>query len=544
MNKLLIISATIQKNLIFLEHYRLDMTIERISTGIPALDALIEGGIPRGFTVLVAGNPGTGKTILTTHFLYDGLLKGEASLYVSFSESKNQFYENFDRFGMRFSDFERDNKFAYLDFASITKEGITDALEEVLNVCKNIGAKRLVIDSFSAILLAFNNINEARITLHVVLGKMLRSEGITNMLITEVPIGSNSIGSGMEEFVADGIIQLQHGNSNATPSILKVIKMRSTSINREAHVSFIGEKGMVVYPKQRLRMIFPTSRDRIKTGVPGLDLRVGGGFFKGSTTILAGAAGSGKTTFGFQFAAQGVLDGQNSVFCSLEESPGEVRTMAESLGIDVKDLEKKGLNMLSWIPENQSPDAFMSALASRIDALRPSLLVLDGLSTFKHLHIQDMYSITKRLVNLVESYDITSIFTFLADQEQGTSLTSHGVFSIFQNIILLRYVEADAQLKRTMLILKMRASNHDQSILQFAIQSKIGLKILGEMSEYQGILSGIAQKVYQRYMEKEKKILEKETRDRQKRKANLEAHQKKISEQVKRKTLRRPRNRI
>jgi len=373
---------------------------------------------------------------------------------------------------------------------------------------------------------------------------MLRSEGITNMLITEVPIGSNSIGSGMEEFVADGIIQLQHGNSNATPSILKVIKMRSTSINREDHVSFIGEKGMVVYPKQRLRMIFPTSKDRIKTGVPGLDLRVGGGFFKGSTTILAGAAGSGKTTFGFQFAAQGVLDGQNSVFCSLEESPGEVRTMAESLGIDVKDLEKKGLNMLSWIPENQSPDAFMSALASRIDALRPSLLVLDGLSTFKHLHSQDMYSITKRLVNLVESYDITSIFTFLVDQEQGPSLTSHGVFSIFHNIILLRYVEADAQLKRTMLILKMRASNHDQSILQFAIQSKIGLKIVGEMSEYQGILSGIAQKVYQSYMEKEKKIQQKETRDRQKRKAKLEARQKKISEQVKRKTLRRPRNRI
>jgi len=155
-----------------------------------------------------------------------------------------------------------------------------------------------------------------------------------------------------------------------------------------------------------------------------------------------------------------------------------------------------------------------------------------------------MYSITKRLVNLVESYDITSIFTFLVDQEQGPSLTSHGVFSIFHNIILLRYVEADAQLKRTMVILKMRASIHDQSILQFAIQSKIGLKIVGEMSEYQGILSGIAQKIYQSYMEKEKKIQEKETRDRQKRKAKLEARQKKISEQVKRKTLRRPRNRI
>jgi KaiC/GvpD/RAD55 family RecA-like ATPase len=94
---------------------------------------------------------------------------------------------------MKFADFEKDNKFAYLDFASITKEDISDALEEVLSVSRNIGARRVVIDSFSAILLAFDNINEARIALHVVLGKMLRFEGITNMLITEVPIGSSNI---------------------------------------------------------------------------------------------------------------------------------------------------------------------------------------------------------------------------------------------------------------------------------------------------------------------------------------------------------------
>lgn len=518
------------------------MTIERISTGISTLDALIEGGIPRGFTVLVAGNPGTGKTILTTHFLYEGLLREEAAVYVSFSESKDQFYENFQRFGMKFSDFEKDNKFAYLDFASVTKEGISDALEEVLSVSRNIGARRVVIDSFSAVLLAFDNINEARIALHVVLGKMLRFEGITNMLITEVPIGSRNIGSGMEEFVADGIIQLEHGNTNAVPATLKVIKMRATSINRETHVSLIAEKGMVVYPKQSVQMIFPTSMDRIGTGVPGLDGRVGGGFFKGTSTILSGASGSGKTTFGFQFATQGVLDGQKSMFCSLEESPGEIRAMATSLGIDIDHLEKKGLHLLSWIPENQSPDAFISALASHIKALRPSLLVLDGLSTFKHFYGQELFSITRRLVNLTESHGITSIFTFLTDQESGPSLSSYGIFSIFQNIILLRYVEADAQLKRSMLILKMRASSHDQSILQFEIQNKAGVTIMGEMKEYQGILSGIAQKVYQSYIEKERKIQKKEIEHREERKARFDARQKKISEQKERPKYRRARN--
>jgi circadian clock protein KaiC len=229
-----------------------------------------------------------------------------------------------------------------------------------------------------------------------------------------------------------------------------------------------------------------------------------------------------------------VLDGQNSVFCSLEESPGEIRAMAESLVIDVKNLEKKGLSMLSWIPENQSPDAFISELASRIDVLRPSCLVLDGLSTFKHMYSQDMYFITKRLVNLIESYGITSIFTFLIDQEPAPNLTSHGVFSIFQNIILLRYVEAHAKLKRSMLILKMRASDHDQSILQFEIQSKTGLKIIGDMSEYQGNLSGITQEVYQRNTQKEKKIQEREARDREKRNAKFTTRQKNISKEVKR----------
>jgi circadian clock protein KaiC len=243
------------------------MISDRISTGIAGLDALIEGGIPRGFTVLVAGNPGTGKTVLTSHFLYEGLKKGENSVYVSFGESKKQFYYNLEKFGMKFIDFEKQNKFRFLDFASLTKEGIGDALEEVLDTVRNINASRVVIDSFSAILLAFNNISEARIALHVVLGKMLRAEGVTNLLIAEVPIGARGIGSGMEEFVADGIIQLAHGASNAVPSLVKIVKMRGTAMNREPHVAVIAEKGMIVYPKQSLQILYPTSTDRIRTGI-------------------------------------------------------------------------------------------------------------------------------------------------------------------------------------------------------------------------------------------------------------------------------------
>ncbi|HJY15778.1 MAG TPA: ATPase domain-containing protein, partial [Nitrososphaeraceae archaeon] len=131
------------------------MIVERISTGVSGLDPLIEGGIPKGFTVLVAGNPGTGKTVLTSHFLYDGLTKNQNGIYVSFSEADYSFYNNTDRLGMKFREFQKQNKFSFLDFSAVTQVGIQDALEEVFATIKETHAKRIVIDSFSAIFQAF-----------------------------------------------------------------------------------------------------------------------------------------------------------------------------------------------------------------------------------------------------------------------------------------------------------------------------------------------------------------------------------------------------
>jgi circadian clock protein KaiC len=364
------------------------------------------------------------------------------------------------------------------------------------------------------------------------------------MLITEIPIGSNNIGSGMEEFVADGIIQLEHGKTNAIPATVKVIKMRTTSINRESHVSLIGKKGMVVYPKQSLKSIIPTSMSRVKTGVPGLDARVGGGFFEGTATILAGASGSGKTTFGFQFLLQRTLDGKKCIFCSLEDTPDEIRIVSKSLGFDIDNLEKKGLHLLSWTPENQSPDAFISELTAKIEAIKPEFLVIDGISSFQHLYGRDMYSIVKRLVNLTQRHGLTSIFTFLSDQVEGAIVSSHGIFSIFQNILLLRYVEVEGQLMRSMLILKMRASRHDQSIFQIAIENKVGVKITGDIKNFEGILTGVAKRVYEKFLKDEKIITDKETKSKQRRRAKLDTRQKKIAQKTKRERVHRKRKNI
>lgn len=192
-------------------------------------------------------------------------------------------------------------------------------------------------------------------------------------------------------------------------------------------------------------------------------------------------------------------------------------------------LRRKDYNLMSFSPENQSPDALIAELDSQVQALEPSIVFIDSVTAFEHLYKPEMYMITKRLSYLFRKQSITSIFSILTTQQSGLNLSAWGLSSIFHNIILLRYVEAEAQLKRSMLILKIRASPHDQSILEFSISSKGGIKILGSMTDYVGILSGIAQKRYEQYLKKEHEIENKEKVWRQKRKAKFDESQKGVS---------------
>ena len=426
---------------------------QRISTGVPNLDSLIEGGIPRGFTVMVAGSSGTGKTILGSQFIYNGLTNqqsNENGVYISFNESKLQFYAISKKLGMDFEKFENQSRFTYLDFVSLSNDGIQDALEEILSAIRKIGAKRVVLDSFSALALSFKDKVESRITIQVFLGKIMRAERITSIVISEIPHGSHDLGNGVEESVADAIIKLEHGPDNASPIFLQVLKMRGTAINRERHVCSITQKGMLLYPKQKIRMDFPASEKRVSTGIVNLDDKIDGkGLIEGTLSAVIGASGSGKSTFAFQFIAEGIRKYQEpGIFCSLEDSHEEIRRMGIGFGYNMdvllsykesRDLVREkaegemnaekverngnGLSILTYNHADYHPDAFIASLEEKIKTKRPKRLVIDGLSVYERRYKNELHDITERISSLVRKYQLTTLVTLLGAQKDMFQVT-------------------------------------------------------------------------------------------------------------------------
>lgn len=491
---------------------------QRISTGVPNLDSLIEGGIPRGFTVMVAGNSGTGKTILCSQFIYNGLTSqpNEHGVFISFSESKPQFYATSKKLGMDFEKFENQGIFIYLDFVSLTNDGIQDAFEEILTAIRAINAKRIVLDSFSALAMSFKDRIESRITIQIFLGKIMRAEGITSIIISEIPHGRNDLGAGIEESVADAVIKLEHGPDNASPIFLKVLKMRGTAINREKHVCSITSEGIMLYPKQKITMNFPASEKRVPSGIVNLDEKIdGNGLIEGTVSAIVGASGSGKSTLAFQFIVEGVRKyNEPGIFCSLEDSHEEIRRTGNGFGYDMEELLShkeshdvvrdegeedeeggSGLSILTYNHVDYNPDAFIASLEEKIKAKRPKRLVIDGLSVYELRYKDEMHDITERISSLVRKYQITTLVTLLGAQTNIFQVTELNLSPLFHNVILLRFVELYGRMKRVLMILKISMSHQDGAILEFIITKDKGLEIVGPIGDdYTGIFSGVARK--------------------------------------------------
>ncbi|MCW3976746.1 MAG: AAA family ATPase [Candidatus Bathyarchaeota archaeon] len=222
---------------------------DRVPTGITGLDGLIEGGFPRGGLILLAGSPGSGKSIASAHFIYHGAKNlDENGVYLSFAERRDFFFNNMKRFCLDFEVLESEGRFKFLDVMTAREEATSSTFDMAISEILEINATRLVVDSFSAMAQAFKMRIDARIILHM-LNKLMHHTLCTTLLLVEIPTGSRTFGSGFEEFVADGIIHFETINENDGIRKRAVIrKMRNTNHNQNYMNIVISNEGISLMP--------------------------------------------------------------------------------------------------------------------------------------------------------------------------------------------------------------------------------------------------------------------------------------------------------
>ncbi len=470
-----------------------ELTGNRVATGVQGFDSLVEGGFPRGDLILLAGHPGSGKTIFSAQYLYHGASQlGEPGIYVSFAENREAFLRNMKRTKMDFIKLEQQGRFKFIDLVTVKEAGVEDVLALILSEIDATRATRLVIDSFSALAQAFTERINARIVLHTILGKMTRLRGVTTILISEKPVGSELIGGGIEEFVSDGVVILS--NSPARGYLrrkLQVIKMRGTRTRRTEVRYDIGDHGLILYPIPEINPVQKVYSERIKTGIEGLDRMLGGGPFKGSIMLVTGAPGSGKTTTGLHFIVEGARSNERGLFVSFEQSEEQLTRQGEAFGWKMKELLARGIMRIeSYIPQPDNVEDIFLQIQRHMEERFPSRLVIDSVTALNDLVPEDTYvQWVKAGESALRALGVTSLLT-----ETGESIgpVSNSEISSMADVILsLRHVESDSDLKRALVLFKACGINHDTSIREFEITPQ-GMAVKEKFAGLEHILRGSA----------------------------------------------------
>jgi len=437
-----------------------------VSTGVKALDELLGGGLLRGSIVLVAGHPGAGKTTLGAQFLYYGAVKkNESGIYVSFAESKREFYYHMKQLGMNFERLEKEGKFKFIEgISGISRDFLRELINTIASVIEEIRAERIVIDSITALLMYFKE-EEARTFFREVLMRLLKPHKITAYFIADLPHGKEVIGFGFEEFLADVVIRLAY---EGVPGIelvrrrLIVEKSRYSPTPRYAYDFEIGKGGIRIFTPIEEVPLGSYELERVSTGIPGLDKMLGGGLLKSSLTIISGPSGTGETVISMMFAVEGALRGERVLYLSFEESEKQLIRMLNTMGFNYEKL-KNNLTILYKAPRLLTLGQVLSIVTDALEKYKPSRLVIDGISALERMYRDQftLHALIRGVAALCKSRGITVIMTTLRNILRGEEA---GYSTAADILIGLDLERKDVKLQRVIAILKMRGSPHDTNI--------------------------------------------------------------------------------
>ncbi len=475
--------------------------LQKVRTGIEGLDEITNGGLPKGRPTLVCGGAGSGKTLLGIEFLVRGATQfNEPGIFMSFEESAEELTKNVTSLGFDLNRLTA-SKRLLVDYVHIERSEIEETGEYDLeglfirlgNAIDSIGAKRVVLDTIESLFAGLPNPSILRAELRR-LFRWLKKKGMTAVITGER--GDNALTRhGLEEYVSDCVILLDHRVSNQISTRrLRVVKYRGSTHGTNEFPFLIDERGITVMPITSLGLKHVVTSQRISTGIPRLDTMLGGkGYFRGSTILVSGTAGTGKTSIAAHFVDAACRRGERSIFFAFEESPSQIIRNMRSIGIDLQQWVEKGLLQFhAERPTVYGLEAHLASMEKSIDTFKPKVVIVDPVTNLISVGSEtDVKAMLIRLLDQMKSNQTTAFFTTLTGAGGYHELTEVGTSSLTDTWLLLRDIEIGGERNRGMYILKSRGMAHSNQIREFLLTDK-GVNLLDVYVGPSGMLTGSA----------------------------------------------------
>ncbi len=475
--------------------------LEKAPTGISGLDEITCGGLPRGRATLVCGSAGCGKTMLGVEFLVKGArMYSEPGVFLAFEETQEELATNAASLKFDLNQLSREGLLAidhvHLDPNEIAETGDFD-LEGLFirlkHAIESVGAKRVVLDTIETLFSGFSNTALLRAEIRR-LFQFLKSFGVTAIITGER--GENSLTRyGLEEYVADCVILLdQRVSDQITTRRLRVVKYRGSSHGTNEYPFIIDEQGFSVLPVTSMALRHKVSSEVMSTGVRDLDAMLApGGFYRGTSVLMSGTAGTGKTSFASAFARSVCERGERALYFAFEESPAQIARNMESIGIDLKPhLESGRLRIVAQRPFLHGLEMHLVSIRKEVNQFRPSAVIVDPISNLIAAGTTRSVNATLTLlIDFLKTQGITGFLTALTQNGGLLEATALGISSIIDTWLLVRDIEISGERNRGLYVLKSRGMNHSNQIREF-ILSPEGIKLVDVYLGPAGVLTGSA----------------------------------------------------
>jgi circadian clock protein KaiC len=477
--------------------------LPKAPTGIKGLDEITFGGVPRGRPTLLTGGAGSGKTLLGLEFLVRGAREfGEPGVFVAFEESAEDLAKNVSSLGWDLPGLIAQKKLS-IDYIYIERSEIEETGEYDLDglfvrlgyAIDSIGAKRIVLDTLESLFAGLPNEMILRAEIRR-LFRWLKDRGMTAIITAERGRDPASFTRhGLEEYVSDAVILLDHRvNEQISTRRLRVAKYRGSVHGTNEYPFLIGDDGIWVMPVTSMGLTYDVSTHRVSTGIPRLDDMLGGrGYFRGSSVLISGTAGTGKSSLAAYFVDAACQRGERAVFYTFEEAPAQVIRNMRSIGLDLGRWVEAGLLRFEAArPSLTGLEQHLLAMQRVATEFKPAVVAIDPISNLTSVaESLGVKSMLVRLIDFFKMHQITGLFTNLTAGGEATEATQVGVSSLMDTWIVLTDVEINGERNRRIHVLKSRGMKHSNQVREFELSDQ-GIELTDVYIGPRGVLTGSA----------------------------------------------------